>query len=61
MCALQAKAQQLMGMLAVSVRHVDSDGKEIFDDQKIWLTGIICDTAEAAQALADRVPAPSKP
>lgn len=60
-CKLQAKAHRLMGMLAVSGRQVDDDGKEHYTEQKVLLTLIDCASAEAAKELSDKAPAPSKP
>ena len=50
-----------MGLLAVTVRHMDAEGNETFDEQRVWPTLIMCDSAEAAKALSERAPGPNKP
>lgn len=50
-----------MGMLAVAVRHVDAEGNETYDEQKVWPTMITCGSTEAAKALSEKAPGPKKP
>lgn len=58
---MQAKAHRLIGMLAVSDRHVSEVGKETFSEQKVLMTLIDCASVEAAKELADRAPASHTP
>lgn len=57
---VQAKAHQLLGMLAVSDRQLNKDSQETYSEQKVLLTLIDCASAEAAKELADKAPAPGK-
>lgn len=60
-CNMQAKAHRLIGMLAVSDRHVTEDGTVTFSEQKVLMTLIDCASVEAAKELAEKAPASHKP
>ena len=59
MCRIQQKdPSQLLGALSVSIRHVDQDGTESYDEPKVLSTLIYCYSADAAKELAHKLPAP---